>query len=104
MWLTNTEKKIGPLRIIEVGKNQMERSQKNPIRIQLLEDFGDIEKLSVRQDGSKKCSEWHLAHIELSKSGEKSKRFNFDRWIKEGKIYDSDDLVKLKLVSVNDLS
>ena len=69
----------------------MERGQKNPIRIKILKDLGEIEKIEIKHDGSENFADWHLDYIELGKSGEKPKIFNFKRWIKAGKIYENED-------------
>ena len=75
----------------------MEQGMTNTIDINLIEEVGDIQKLSVRQDGSKLFSDWHLDRITLTPVdlatdqpiAAKTKTFIFDKVLKAKKIAES---------------
>ena len=75
----------------------MEQGMTNTIDINLIEEVGDIAKLSVRQDGSKLFSDWHLDRISLTPVdlatdqpiSDKTKVFIFDKVLKPKKIAES---------------
>ena len=80
-----------------IGGDAMEQGMTNTIDINLIEEVGDIQKLSVRQDGSKLFSDWHLDRISLTPVDlatdqpitAKTKTFIFDKVLKAKKIAES---------------
>ena len=63
----------------------MERGNTDDFVIKLDQEFGELYKISVRQDGTKVNDSWHLDRIELTRSPVTQNKmipFVFDKWIK----------------------
>lgn len=98
IWITDSQgKTAGPITMQEKGGDAMERGQRNPLEVNLIDCLRDIYKIAISHDGSKTNPDWHLERIELSlvdlKTGEvRSKEptpFHFNKWIRPNAIYEA---------------
>merc|ERR1712048_688478 len=99
IWFTDINGQTSPaITMREEGGDTMEAGSSNNLEVALLNEFADIYKISVRQDGSGLGDNWDLEYIDLvpldlttgePKDGKSPTRFFFKKTKKQRKIYES---------------